>query len=107
MSFCNNQNCQNCQNCNCYRRRQFFYDKQIDDDNSFYNTSNYSKKRDSKGKSSYVVISTSLYLVLTYWAMFLALKQPAEHSCRRIIHVTLAFLFSPIYIIAYYVSYMK
>lgn len=42
-----------------------------------------------------------VWLVFFIWAMSLALRAPAE---QRVLHVLLAFVFGPVYILAYYIG---
>jgi hypothetical protein len=53
----------------------------------------------------YNFILAIIYVVFLFWAIILAMKvKDADH---RILHIVLAVLASPIYILAYYISYNK
>ena len=51
-----------------------------------------------------LIVYIILHIVLAVYAIMLALKQPVEN---RLVHVVLAIIASPVYIIAYWVSPMK
>jgi len=42
-----------------------------------------------------------LHLIFLFWGIMLALKQPVD---QQIVHITLAMVFSPAYVLAYYLN---
>ena len=77
-------------------------DNQEDFNKAFYRALKKSKKKDEK----YVVGSIALYMVIhiifLIWGVLLAFKsQPPQN---RVIHITLAILAGPAYVLAYYLN---
>ncbi len=59
----------------------------------------YNEKQRMKGK--WAVVGAVVWLVLLFWAVSLALR---NYGPDRLLHVMFAILFSPAYVLAYYVS---
>lgn len=69
---------------------------------TFYKALNYSRKQDDKKMANAVGIYLIIHTIFLIWGVILAIKsQPPEN---RVIHITLAIVFSPVYVLAYYIK---
>ena len=69
----------------------------------------FSKAYDSKEKSmnkitTPVIVYLFIHLIFLVWGIMLAFKQPLE---TRNVHITLAIVFSPAYVLAHYLSLLE
>ena len=69
----------------------------------------FSKAYDSKEKSmnkitTPVIVYLFIHLIFLVWGIMLAFKQPLE---TRNVHITLALVFSPAYVLAHYLSLLE
>ena len=77
--------------------------------NAFYNAVKYARDKDEKKVSksgTYIaltVVYVVLYLSFLIWAIVLAMKQDPSV---RTVHLVLAIVFAPAYVIAYYLNMM-
>ena len=76
-------------------------DNQDDFNDAFYKALKHSRKKDNKRMASGVGIYMLIHLMFLFWAIILALKQPKD---QQIVHLTLAMVFSPVYVLAYYLN---
>lgn len=76
-------------------------DNQDDFNDAFYKALKYSRKNDDKRMASCVGVYMLIHLLFLFWAIILALKQPKD---QQIVHITLAMVFSPVYVLAYYLN---
>jgi hypothetical protein len=65
---------------------------------------NEDKMKENRGIKAVVLV---LYLVLTVWALTLAINAQVSSQTERILHLIFAILASPVYILAYYLSESK
>lgn len=76
-------------------------DNQDNFNDAFYKALKDSRKRDNKKMASGVGIYMLIHLIFLFWGIMLALKQPKD---QQIVHLTLAMVFSPAYVLAYYLN---
>jgi succinate-acetate transporter protein len=76
-------------------------DNQDNFNDAFYKALKDSRKRDNKKMASGVGIYMLIHLIFLLWGIMLALKQPKD---QQIVHLTLAMVFSPPYVLAYYLK---
>lgn len=76
-------------------------DNQDNFNDAFYKALKHSRKKDNKKMASGVGIYMLIHLIFLFWAIILALKQPKD---QQIVHLTLAVVFSPVYVLAYYLN---
>lgn len=76
-------------------------DNQDDFNDAFYKALKQSRKKDNKKMASGVGVYMLMHLMFLFWAIILALKQPKD---QQIVHLTLAMVFSPVYVLAYYLN---
>ena len=76
-------------------------DNQDNFNDAFYKALKDSRKRDNKKMASGVGIYMLFHLIFLFWGIMLALKQPKD---QQIVHLTLAMVFSPAYVLAYYLK---
>jgi len=76
-------------------------DNQNDFNNAFYKALKHSRKKDNKKMASGATIYMLIHLIFLFWGIMLALKQPKD---QQIVHLTLAMVFSPVYVLAYYLD---
>lgn len=76
-------------------------DNQDNFNDAFYNALQNSRKKDDKKRLSGIAIYMLFHLIFLFWAIILALKQPKD---QKIAHLTLAMVFSPAYVLAYYLN---
>jgi hypothetical protein len=76
-----------------------------DDFNVAFNKAIKQNNKDAMKKAGpWVYVYIVLYLVFFVWALLLAMQNPAGPS--RIVHLVFAMVFSPIYVISYYLGAM-
>lgn len=73
-------------------------DNQDNFNDAFYKALKYSN---NKKMVSGVGIYMLIHLIFLFWGIMLALKQPKD---QQIVHITLAIVFSPAYVLAYYLN---
>lgn len=76
-------------------------DNQDNFNDAFYKALNDSRKKDNKKMCSGVAVYMLIHLIFLFWGIMLALKQPKK---QQIVHLTLAMVFSPAYVLAYYLN---
>lgn len=76
-------------------------DNQDDFNDAFYKALKHSRKKDNKKMASGIGVYMLIHLIFLFWAIILALKQPKD---QQIVHLTLAMVFSPVYVLAYYLN---
>lgn len=69
--------------------------------NAFYKALKYSRKKEENKVMGSLCVYMIIHMVFLIWGIFLAFKQPLE---QRVIHITLAIVFSPVYVLAYYMN---
>jgi hypothetical protein len=70
---------------------------------AFYNAIKYSKKKDEKRIIGPLSVYVVLHTIFLIWGIMLAFKsQPRHHN--RVVHITLAIVFAPAYVLAYYLN---
>ena len=79
-------------------------DNQDKFNDAFYTALNNSKKKDLKKMSTGVGVYMVIHLIFLFWGIMLAVKQPSD---QRVVHLVLAIIFSPAYVLAYYVNEFK
>lgn len=77
-------------------------DSQDDFNHAFQKAVKYVNKKNQPSKMAQLVI-LGLVLVLVVWAIMLAMKSGGDQK----LHLILAMVFSPFYIISYYLDSMK
>jgi hypothetical protein len=68
---------------------------------AFYKALKNARKKDEKNSTGVVVVYAIIHMVFLIWGVMLAFHQPRE---QRIMHITLAAVFSPVYVLAYYLN---
>lgn len=68
---------------------------------AFYKALRHSRKKDDRNVSGVVCVYMIIHVIFLIWGIMLAFKQPVEN---RIVHITLAMVFSPVYVVAYYLN---
>lgn len=76
-------------------------DNQDSFNDAFYKALKNSRKEDNKKMASGVGVYLLIHLIFLFWGIMLALKQPKD---QQIVHITLAMVFSPAYVLAYYLN---
>jgi ABC-type Na+ efflux pump permease subunit len=61
----------------------------------------YTEEKADKPLAMTRIVSTLIYIILIVWAVILAMKVPED---RRLLHLVLGLVFSPLYIIAHYLN---
>ena len=60
-------------------------------------------KQERKKMGSWVYVYLVVFFVFLVWALFLSMNSPSD----RVVNIVLAILFSPVYVIGYYLSMLK
>ena len=76
-------------------------DNQDKFNDAFYTAVKESRKKDNKTMMKGAGVYGLLHLIFLFWGIMLALKQPVD---QQIVHITLAMVFSPAYVLAYYLN---
>ena len=70
--------------------------------NAFYKALKYTNKKNNKGMANALAVYSIIHLIFSVWGVTLAFRsQPPEN---RIVHITLALMFAPAYVLAYYLN---
>ena len=69
--------------------------------NAFYKALKNARKKDDKKVAGAVFVYMLIHMTFLVWGVMLAFKQPREE---RLIHITLAMVFAPAYVLAYYLN---
>jgi len=72
--------------------------------NAFDKALKHEKHKMNKDNKTAMIIGSILMLIFIVWALLLAMKTPSEH---RVIHLVLAMIFSPAYILAHYLNMVQ
>jgi hypothetical protein len=80
-------------------------DNQNDFNKAVRSALKYNMKEDVKKSKPWVYIYLALYLVFFVWAIMLAMQMNGSHA-EKIEHLVFAILFSPVYVLAYYLCMM-
>ena len=70
-------------------------------DDAFYHALKHSLKKDDKKLAGPLFVYFIIHLIFLIWGVLLAFRQPEEN---RVVHITLAIVFGPAYVLAYYLS---
>jgi hypothetical protein len=62
----------------------------------------YTEKENLKKVKPWVYVSATLWLVFFVWALLLAMQVEAGQN--RLVHLVLAMVFSPVYVLSYYIG---
>jgi bacteriorhodopsin len=65
----------------------------------------YNYKQNQKKAKPWIWVYLALYVIFFVWAILLAVQVPAGQM--RTVHVALAIVFSPVYVLAYYLGMLK
>jgi bacteriorhodopsin len=65
----------------------------------------YNNKQNMKKAQPWIWVYLGLYVVFFFWAIILALQ--VSKGPQRTMHVTLAIVFAPAYVLAYYLGMLK
>jgi hypothetical protein len=76
-------------------------DNQDDFNKSFYKAIKYSNKKTNKKIMTPLLIYVIVHTLFLFWGVLLAFKQDPSV---RVVHITLAIIFSPAYVLAYYLN---
>ena len=68
---------------------------------AFYKALNHARKKDDKKVAGAVCVYMIIHMIFLIWGIMLAFQQPKE---QRVIHITLAIVFAPAYVLAYYLN---
>lgn len=77
-------------------------DNQDDFNVAFRNALKYNEKENMKKARPYMYVYLVLWLVVTVWALLLAMQVPAGNS--RVLHVFFALVASPMYVLSFYLG---
>lgn len=80
-------------------------DNQNDFNQAVRSALKYNMKEDVKKSKPWIYIYLVLYLVFFVWAIMLAMQVNGSHA-ERIEHLVFAIVFSPVYVVAYYLCMM-
>ena len=70
--------------------------------NAFYRALKYTRKKDDKKITGVLAVYLFIHTIFLIWGIVLAFKsQPPQN---RVVHVTLAIVFAPAYVLAYYLN---
>jgi hypothetical protein len=70
--------------------------------NAFYEALKDSRKKDDKKIDGVILVYIVIHTIFLIWGIILAFKsQPPQN---RVVHITLAIVFSPMYVLAYYLN---
>lgn len=78
---------------------------QADYNQAFRNALKYNAKENIKKSRPWLWVYAILYIILFTWAIILAMKIPAGPN--RTVHLVLALVFAPAYVVAYYMGMLK
>ena len=76
-------------------------DNQDKFNDAFYKALKKSRKKDNKNMVKGAGCYALIHIIFLFWGIMLALKQPVD---QQIVHITLAIVFSPAYVLAYYLN---
>ena len=77
-------------------------DSQAGFNHAFYKALKYARKKDSNLMAGPLAIYLVIHMIFLVWGIVLAFKsQPADN---RVMHITLAMVFGPAYVLAYYLN---
>lgn len=76
-------------------------DNQDNFNDAFYKALKHSRKKDNKKMAIGTIMYMIIHLIFLFWGIMLALNQPKE---QQIVHLTLAIVFSPVYVLSYYLN---
>ena len=77
-------------------------DNQRNFNHAFYEALKYTRKRDEQKISPFLTMYLIVHVIFLIWGIVLAFKsQPPEN---RLVHITLAIVFAPAYVLAYYLN---
>ena len=99
--------CENSLSCNMKTGNCEPYDLNIcDNQKNFSNALYYAlkdvRKREKKEITGALTVYLIIHLIFLFWGIVLAVKsQPPDN---RVVHITLAIVFGPAYVIAYYLN---
>lgn len=69
---------------------------------AFYKALKYSNKKETKKLGTVLIIYVIIHMIFVVWGVLLAFKsQPPEN---RVVHITLALVFAPAYVLSYYIN---
>jgi hypothetical protein len=69
---------------------------------AFYKALKYTRKKDDKKIAGVLAVYLFMHIIFLIWGIILAFKsQPPQN---RVVHVTLAIVFAPAYVLAYYLN---
>ena len=69
---------------------------------AFYKAIKYSNKKEAKKLSKPLAVYMLIHTIFLVWGIILAFSsQPPEN---RVVHITLAIVFAPAYVLAYYMN---
>jgi len=71
---------------------------------ALYDAVKYNQKEELKKERPWMYVYVILWMVFFVWAIVLAMRAPAGHE--RIEHLVFAMVFSPVYVLAYYLGLM-
>jgi len=77
-------------------------DNQADFDIAFRKAITYNNKQSEKKAKPWMYVYLVLWLIFIVWALLLAMQVAPGHE--RIEHLVFAIVFSPVYVLAYYVG---
>ena len=79
-------------------------DNQQDFNQIFYKALEYSRDRDvdKMKKNNGLLIYIAIHVLFLVWGVMLAFKSQPPHN--RVVHITLAIVFGPAYVLAYYLN---
>jgi len=77
-------------------------DNQKNFNHAFYDAIKYVRKKDDQKISPFLTMYLIIHFIFLFWGIVLAFKsQPPEN---RLVHITLAIVFAPAYVLAYYLN---
>ena len=68
---------------------------------AFYKALEHARKKDDKKVAGAVYVYMIIHMVFLIWGIMLAFQQSRE---QRVVHITLAVVFAPAYVLAYYLN---
>ena len=80
-------------------------DNQDDFNHAFRKALEYNNKENYKKNKPWMYVSLVLWIIFFIWAIMLAMKMP--QGPERVVHLVFAMVFSPLYVISYYLGAMN
>lgn len=75
---------------------------QDDFNHAFYKALKHARKKDNKMVAGAITVYGFIHMIFLIWGIMLAFSSQPPHN--RVVHITLAIVFAPAYVLAYYLN---